>query len=244
MSRSEPHGSALPASWSTGRVGDVPLDDSRFEEIWTVAERLRQPIFIHQQIPTTPVRNAAYRGLGDSADVALATFAWGWHLEAGTAALAPHGKRRPRQAPRPTADPRPLGRAVALLAPTREQPCQHRRSRSIPYRIPTAERVDHRLWHARPGVACPRPRRYHPDRILFSTDYPFQQPTHQEIEEFLLASPSEEARTAFASGNAKKLFAIDRNRSQARFVNVPRGRFGNLRCIWREDSRHAGQIAQ
>ncbi len=39
-----------------------------------------------------PVRDASYSGLGDLADLALATFSWGWHLEAGTAALRLMGR--------------------------------------------------------------------------------------------------------------------------------------------------------
>lgn len=33
-----------------GRTGDVLLDDPRFDDLWTVAASLRQPIFIHPQI--------------------------------------------------------------------------------------------------------------------------------------------------------------------------------------------------
>ncbi len=34
-----------------GRVGDVMLDDPRYDDLWAVAERLRQPVFIHPQVP-------------------------------------------------------------------------------------------------------------------------------------------------------------------------------------------------
>ena len=47
-----------------------------------------------------------------------------------------------------------------------------------------------------------------PDRILFSTDYPFQQPTRQQIETFLAAFPDDDARTAFVSGNARALYGM------------------------------------
>lgn len=63
-----------------GRVGDVPLDDRRFDDVWTVAASLRQPVFIHPQIPRDTVRDASYRGFGDFADLALATFSWGGTL--------------------------------------------------------------------------------------------------------------------------------------------------------------------
>lgn len=47
------------------------------------------------------------------------------------------------------------------------------------------------------------------DRILFSTDYPFQTPTRQEIGTFLEMIPNDSARTAFTSGNARALFNIE-----------------------------------
>ena len=47
-----------------------------------------------------------------------------------------------------------------------------------------------------------------PDRLLFSTDHPFQQPTRQEITAFLDAFPTDADREAFASGNARTLFHL------------------------------------
>ena len=46
------------------------------------------------------------------------------------------------------------------------------------------------------------------DRILFSTDYPFQQPTAAQIDEFLTHLPDDEAREAFAHANAEALFGL------------------------------------
>ncbi len=48
-----------------------------------------------------------------------------------------------------------------------------------------------------------------PDRLVFSTDHPFQQPTREEISGFLDTFPDDESRAAFASGNARRLFRID-----------------------------------
>ena len=41
------------------------------------------PIYLHPQIPTVPVREAYYSGLGETFDAALATFGLGWHFETG-----------------------------------------------------------------------------------------------------------------------------------------------------------------
>jgi uncharacterized protein len=47
-----------------------------------------------------------------------------------------------------------------------------------------------------------------PDRLLFSTDYPFQHPTAAEIQAFLgeVAAPD---REAVAAGNARRLFGLE-----------------------------------
>jgi predicted TIM-barrel fold metal-dependent hydrolase len=46
------------------------------------------------------------------------------------------------------------------------------------------------------------------DRLLFSTDHPFQQPSSAAIAAFLEVFPDDDARHAFASGNARRLFRI------------------------------------
>ena len=47
-----------------------------------------------------------------------------------------------------------------------------------------------------------------PDRLLFSTDYPFQRPARAEIEQFLTAFPTDDDRDKFTTGNACDLFGI------------------------------------
>jgi len=46
------------------------------------------------------------------------------------------------------------------------------------------------------------------DRLLFSTDYPFQRPVTAEIEQFLTAFPTDDDREKFTAGNACSLFGI------------------------------------
>lgn len=43
-----------------GRVGDVPLDDPRFDELFAAAAAAGMPVFIHPQVPPAGVRAAAY----------------------------------------------------------------------------------------------------------------------------------------------------------------------------------------
>jgi predicted TIM-barrel fold metal-dependent hydrolase len=46
------------------------------------------------------------------------------------------------------------------------------------------------------------------DRLLFSTDYPFQRPTAAETERFLTAFATDDDRERFTAGNARALFGI------------------------------------
>ncbi|ADJ47350.1 metallo-dependent hydrolase [Amycolatopsis mediterranei S699] len=70
-----------------GRTGETPLDDPRYGDLFATAAALRQPIFIHPQIPSRTVCEAVYSGFDPMTGLALATFGWGWHLEAALAAL-------------------------------------------------------------------------------------------------------------------------------------------------------------
>lgn len=66
-----------------GRIGSKHLDDSIFEPTFACAAELGVPLLIHPQIPQTSVRDAYYGGFAPPVDLALSTFALGWHYEAG-----------------------------------------------------------------------------------------------------------------------------------------------------------------
>lgn len=192
-----------------GRVGDVTLDDPRFDDLWAVAARLRQPVFIHPQVPPGAVRRAAYSGLGDPVDLALATFGWGWHLEAGTAAL--------RLMASGAFDRHPdlqlvLGHWGELLL------FWHGRADGVA-RMAGLERsvteyLQQNVWITASGMFDPALLRHAlavttTDRLLFSTDHPFQEPTREQVEAFLAEFPDDDARRAFGSGKARRLFGLD-----------------------------------
>jgi uncharacterized protein len=46
-----------------GRTGTRTLDDPAYDDLFATAASLHQPIFIHPQIPSNELRDAAYRGL-------------------------------------------------------------------------------------------------------------------------------------------------------------------------------------
>ncbi|MBA8879156.1 amidohydrolase family protein [Phyllobacterium myrsinacearum] len=66
-----------------GRVGDKNLDHDIFEQTFACAAELDVPLLIHPQIPQTNVRDSYYAGFSAPVDLALSTFALGWHFEAG-----------------------------------------------------------------------------------------------------------------------------------------------------------------
>jgi predicted TIM-barrel fold metal-dependent hydrolase len=51
--------------------------------IFEAASSLRIPLFIHSQIPQKAVRDIYYSGFGEQVDLAFATFGLGWHYESG-----------------------------------------------------------------------------------------------------------------------------------------------------------------
>lgn len=48
-------------------------------------------------------------------------------------------------------------------------------------------------------------------QLLFSTDYPFQRPTQDELQRFLTEFDSDEDRNKFSGDNARRLFGIDQS---------------------------------
>ena len=56
-----------------GRADGRTLDDPAYGDLFATAARLRQPIFIHPQIPSNELRDAAYRGFDPLTDLGLAT---------------------------------------------------------------------------------------------------------------------------------------------------------------------------
>jgi predicted TIM-barrel fold metal-dependent hydrolase len=66
-----------------GRTRDKNLDHPDFWPLFEEAAALGVPLFIHPQIPQRAVRDVYYSGFGDAVDTAFATFGLGWHYEAG-----------------------------------------------------------------------------------------------------------------------------------------------------------------
>lgn len=69
------------------RTGPDYLDHSRFRPIFAAAAELKVPLYIHPGLPPEIVRDACYSGFSPSTNLMLSTGGWGWHAEAGLAAL-------------------------------------------------------------------------------------------------------------------------------------------------------------
>jgi len=73
----------LKGAMLCGRTGEKNLDSKDFWELFACAETLGVPLFIHPQIPQKPVRDIYYSGFDKLTNLAFATFGLGWHYEAG-----------------------------------------------------------------------------------------------------------------------------------------------------------------
>jgi uncharacterized protein len=192
-----------------GRTGSRPLDDPAYDDLFAVAAGWGQPVFIHPQIPSDGLRDASYRGLDPLVDLGLATFGWGWHLEAGLSAL--------RLILRGTFDRHPdlqlvLGHWGEMLlfwmdrVDSLSGVAKHLDRRVSDYiktniHITSSGMLQQRLLsHTLDFTAA--------DRVLFSTDYPFHQPDATAIGQFFDAIPDPGERVKIASGNAEALFRL------------------------------------
>jgi predicted TIM-barrel fold metal-dependent hydrolase len=191
-----------------GRTGTRTLDDPAYDDLLATAARLRQPIFIHPQIPSNELRDAAYRGLDPLVDLGLATFGWGWHMDAGLSAL--------RLILRGTFDRHPdlqlvLGHWGEMLLFLMDRADSLSGIAHLERKV--SDYVTANIHITSSGMLQERLLRHTldftgADRVLFSTDYPFHQPDAPAVERFLDAVPDPADRCKIASGNAEALFRL------------------------------------
>jgi predicted TIM-barrel fold metal-dependent hydrolase len=191
-----------------GRTGERQLDVPAYDEFFATAAALGQPIFIHPQIPTRAIRQASYSGFDPITELGLATFGWGWHLEAALAAL--------RLIVRGTFDRHPelqivLGHWGELLLFWQDRVDSLSRVAGLERTV--SECLQTNVFITSSGMFNPA-LLHHAleattiDQLLFSTDYPFQHPTAPDIQRFLAEFDSDEDREKFTNGNASRLFHL------------------------------------
>ncbi|MFF5406944.1 amidohydrolase family protein [Streptomyces misionensis] len=192
-----------------GRTGDRFLDDPAYDDFFAAAAGLGQPVFIHPQIPSDALRAAAYRGFDPMTELGLATFGWGWHVEAATAAL--------RLILRGTFDRHPdlrivLGHWGELLPFWLDRADSLARLAGL--RRSVSDYIRTNFFLTTSGMLNPALLRHAltvttVDRLIFSTDYPFQQPTRAEIDTFFEHFATDTDRHKVRSANAAALFRVD-----------------------------------
>ena len=197
-----------------GRTRERHLDHPELRPMLAKAAELGVPIFIHPQTPAPAVREASYAGIGETTDLALAAFGLGWHYEAGLEWV--------RLAAAGVFDELPslqiilghwgevvlfyLERTSAVLdrALNLDRSLSDYARRNL-YVTGSGMWSDTYLLRCKEIVGS--------DRLLFSTDYPYQYRPGGTPRKFLEAAPLEEAdRTAFAYGNWERLIRAGSSR--------------------------------
>lgn len=201
-------GLGLVGTMVYGRTGETQLDDPCYDDLFATAERLALPVFIHPQVPPRAVRDALYSGFSDMTDLAFATFGWGWHLDAAIAAL--------RLIVRGTLDRHPalqviLGHWGELLPFWSDRTDILTRITGLQRQASDYIRDNFHLTCS--GILNPVLLRHAlevttPGRLIFSTDYPFQNPAAADITRFLAEFKDNGDREKFSSANARALFRI------------------------------------
>lgn len=191
-----------------GRVGDKHLDDPLFEATYACAADLNVPLLIHPQIPQQAVRGAYYSGFNPAVDLALSTFGLGWHYEAGIEFV--------RMVLGGVFDRYPnlqviLGHWGEVVIFYLERLAMLDRVSAV--EKPFVEYVRNNLYLTASGMFSEdylqrAVAAVGPDRILFSTDYPYQYRPGGDAHRFVRELPLEDADKAkFAHMNWEQLCA-------------------------------------
>jgi len=189
-----------------GRVGARNLDHPTLSPIFQSAEALGAPILLHPRTPELAVRAAYYSGFTPEVDAAFSTFGLGWHYDAGIQfvrlVLAGVFDRLPSlqvilghwgelvlfYAERFAAMDRVSGLAHPIAAYLR---------RNL-YITASGMFLPHYLERAASVVGT--------DRLLFSTDFPYQYRPGRDARRFLESCGlNDPAKAGFAHGNWQRL---------------------------------------
>ncbi|MCJ2182763.1 amidohydrolase family protein [Novosphingobium sp. 1949] len=189
-----------------GRVGAHSLDAPFFAPIWDRAEALGAPVLIHPRTPPVAVREACYAGFNPTLDAVLATAGLGWHYEAGLQfvrlVLSGLFDRLPRLQVI-------LGHWGELVLFYAERLAVLDRFSGLDH--PVAHYLRENLYVTASGMFWPEylaraARVVGTDRLLFSTDYPYQYRAGREARRFLETCGLEGAALAgFAHANWERL---------------------------------------
>lgn len=195
-----------------GRVGTPtgprPLDDPALAPVLRSAEALGVPVLLHPRVPPEAVRAAYYAGFAPEVDAALATYGLGWHYDAGVQFL--------RLVLSGTFDRMPglqviLGHWGELVLFYAERLAALDRVARLTQ--PVATYLRRNLYVTASGMFLPHyleraAALVGEDRLLFSTDFPYQYRPGRDARRFLDACGlGDDAKAGFAHGNWQRLTA-------------------------------------
>jgi predicted TIM-barrel fold metal-dependent hydrolase len=189
-----------------GRVGTRNLDDPFLAPIFRCAEALGAPILLHPRVPTIAVRDAYYSGFTPELNAAFSSYGLGWHYDAGIQFL--------RLVLAGTFDRMPnlqviLGHWGELVLFYAERLAAMDRVSGLPQPIATYLRQN--LYVTSSGMFLPHYMEraiaiVGGDRLLFSTDYPYQYRPGGDARRFLEhCGLDAAAKAGFAHGNWMRL---------------------------------------
>lgn len=189
-----------------GRVGQHNLDDPVFSPIFQSAEALKVPVLLHPRTPDIAVRTAYYSGFKPEVEAAFAMYGLGWHYDAGIQFI--------RLVLAGTFDRMPglqviLGHWGELVLFYAERLASMDRVSGLAH--PIAEYLRRNLYVTASGMFLPHYLEraaaiVGTDRLIFSTDYPYQYRQGRDARQFLEhCGLPEPAKAAFAHGNWLRL---------------------------------------
>lgn len=189
-----------------GRTRAKNLDHPDYRPLFAQAAALGVPVFIHPQVPQQAVREALYAGFNEPVDAAFSAFGLGWHYEAGIQFV--------RLVLAGVFDEYPtlqiiLGHwgEVVLFYLERLQAL----GRVATLKRPITEYFQHNLYVTASGMWSPAYLQralevVGSERLLFSTDYPYQYKPGGQARRFLNEAPLPAAqKELFAHGNWERL---------------------------------------
>jgi len=197
-----------------GRVGTRNLDHPELRPIFSAAAELQVPVLLHPRTPDEAVRTAYYSGFSPELDTAFANFGMGWHYDAGVQfvrlVLGGTFDRHPElQVILGHWGEMVLFYAERLSAMDRFAELQH----------PIATYFRRNLYVTSSGMFMPHYLQraldvVGPERLLFSTDYPYQYRPGHDARRFLDECGLDgAAKAGFASANWERLTGAARGKT-------------------------------
>lgn len=193
-----------------GRTHEKYLEHPDFRPLLAEAARLGVPLYLHPQIAPRPVRQWYYDGFSPELSISFAAGGWGWHLEAGITAL--------RLILAGVFDELPglqiilghWGEMVAfyLLRANEMTPALGHLKKSV------AEYFRQNFYVTGSGIYSTSYLQraievMGVDRVMYSTDYPFQYHPDGTARDFLEQAPLPfDDRAKIAHGNAERLLKL------------------------------------